>query len=661
MKTIISKLKITGKLLIFSVTFTLIVILTSGCDYLSLADDILPPPGSELPAAHPTRPAESGPLYPLVALNPIAGEVIYQEACTPCHGTNGRGDGPQASRLSRPPNSLALPEVYSQATPAEWYSIVTEGNLDRSMPPFSSLSARQRWDVVAYLYILNTTPETHLEGMDLYQANCAECHGESGRGDGPKSGSLSTVPTNFTDQAFMAKNSANDFYVAITQGVGTDMPSFSDQLSEDDRWTLATTLRSFTFAISGERVETLEIETEPLEDLEAFPQPDDPEVSTPMEESELTSETGRVTGMVINASGGTVPTGSEVSLHGFENMQETFTEKAIVQPDGSFSFEAVEMPEGRAYIASIEYQQTPYGSDVVVVDALTNSFDLKIHVFDATTDASVLAVDRLHIFFEYQEPNTLSVTELYILSNPSTYTVVPTDSGEPVIIFNLPDGASNLRFDDGMVGERFIETAGGFGDTAVVRPGMGAHQVLYAYDMPYERELHLTHPLSMPIEAVVILMRDDGLKLQSEHLYDAGNRDVQGENFKMYTSNRLEAGSQLAIEISGRPRIGSGFLSEGSGSDLVIGLAAFGLALIAAGILLFRRNRVDKFDKDSEIVEVGLAGEATSDEDLPEDADTLMDTIIALDDLYKEGELPEEVYHRRRFELKEQLRKLLED
>jgi len=44
----------------------------------------------------------------------------------------------------------------------------------------------------------------------------------------------------------------------------------------------------------------------------------------------------------------------------------------------------------------------------------------------------------------------------------------------------------------------------------------------------------------------------------------------------------------------------------------------------------------------------------------PEDEDTLMDAIIALDDQFHAGNLPEEAYLERRAVLKEKLRKLEE-
>ena len=120
--------------------------------------------------------------------------------------------------------------------------------------------------------------------------------------------------------------------------------------------------------------------------------------------------------------------------------------------------------------------------------------------------------------------------ELYIISNPGDKTVVPAADGQPAVTFKLPAGATNLEFQDGALGGRYIQTADGFGDTAPVRPGAGAYQVLFAYEMPYDRKLDLAQPISMPVGAVVILVPEGSIKIKSDLVQDEGVRDVQGPN-----------------------------------------------------------------------------------------------------------------------------------
>ena len=156
--------------------FLAATLLLTACEF-SLAADITPPPGSEVRSAVTPQPAQlSGPLYPMVPPNPKAGADIYAEKCAPCHGETGLGDGPRAAQLANPVSALGSVELARRSTPARWYTMVTQGNLEKFMPPFNSLSDRQRWDVVAYAFTLSITPGTVELGKELYQANCQGCH-----------------------------------------------------------------------------------------------------------------------------------------------------------------------------------------------------------------------------------------------------------------------------------------------------------------------------------------------------------------------------------------------------------------------------------------------------------------------------------------------------
>jgi len=648
------------------VLLLILAMVVSACSSFSLAEDITPPPGANVPADQPTQEVVSGPQYPLVQPDPTNGQAIYAEKCAPCHGPDGRGDGPQANQLSNPPAAIGTAQLARQSTPSEWYTIITQGNLERFMPPFSnSLNERQRWDVVAYVYTLSAAPGTLAQGAELYQANCAGCHGEEGQGDGPEAAGLATPPTDFTRQATMAEKPANSLFQAMTEGVPPDMPAFGDELSDEERWALAAYLRSLTFAAPGE---TALLENTPAATEGIAPQETGAAEGTPSGVTELTPQatgaalaTGTVSGQVVKASGGELPDDLNITLHGFDQMQETITLSTTVQSDGNFAFEGVDMPAGRAFIASLEYDETIYGSDITVVEEGTSELELVVPIYETTTNAEVLSVDRLHIFFEYQEPDTLRVVELYVISNLSDRTLVAPAEGEPVVTFDVPEEALNLQFEEGSMGGRFVKTPAGFGDTAVIRPGMGQHQVVFAYDLPYQRKLDLTHPVNIPVNAVVVLAPEDGLKLKSEQLQDAGSRDVQGMSYHMYTSERMEAGADLAISISGRPASGGLGLVSGSSTSLVIGVAAFGLALVVAGVWLYRRNGAGERQRRA-LLGSGGAGErqrrallGSGGEELPEEREALMDAIIALDDMYQAGELPEEAYRERRAELKEKL------
>lgn len=74
---------------------------------------------------------------------------------------------------------------------------------------------------------------------ELFQAQCAACHGIQGRGDGPAAKGMDPPASNFHDQARMRQRSVYGLYNTITLGVaGTPMRAFSE-LSEADRWALS--------------------------------------------------------------------------------------------------------------------------------------------------------------------------------------------------------------------------------------------------------------------------------------------------------------------------------------------------------------------------------------------------------------------------------------
>lgn len=631
-----------------------VLLMSAGCSF-NLAGDVTPPPGYQPPSMlSPQATSPHGQLFPLVPPDPKNGKVIYAEKCAPCHGVLGLGDGPQAAQLPEDVLPIGRAQEARRAVPLEWYLIITEGNLERFMPPFKSLSDRQRWDVTAYIFTLSMEAEQLSQGAELYAEYCSNCHGSRGAGDGPAAQGLSVRVADLTDMRAMVALSGEMIYEAITQGVPPAMPGFAALLDEEQRWALVDYVRTLGFTSSGIEQAEASASEEPGE-TEQAPQIDTTARTTPPIATATTISStlplGRVSGMVTHGGGEALPEGIEVTLRGFDHTTAVFTSTMPLSADGTYAFEGVEMPTGRIFLATVDFEGVTYGSEIVSVEEGQLSLDLPVEVFSSTSDTSAIVVDRLHFFFEFLDENTLRVVELYVISNQSNLTVVAPEGEQAVLRFSLPSEARNLDFDGGEIGERFIALERGFADTQPVRPGKGTHQILLSYEMPYQRKLDLVRRMDFPVQAVVILSPLDSIKIKGEGVVDAGTRAIQGVEFRMYNASGKQAGEEFHLTISGNPSgLGSVLISD-SGGNLVIGLAALGMTLVAAGIWMMRRNAKKQASPEEPL--------AAPDEPVPQDAESIMDAILALDDLYQEGKLPAKAYQRRREELKARLRHAL--
>jgi cytochrome c oxidase cbb3-type subunit I/II len=217
------------------------------------------------------------------------GRDIFSMSCVACHGNYGRGDGTVGSMLSPrrapQPRNFTSSEFKFRSTPsgqlpttADLYRTITEGiagsggpltfglNRSRIMPSFRYMPEEQRLELIEFVKSLNPayweqrdiktvaipplppmTPERTARGRQLYMdAECWQCHGENGRGDGPSApelkdnSGLPIVPTDLTHPNRFKNGAApQDLYRTLMTGLlGTPMPSYADSLEPEQAWDL---------------------------------------------------------------------------------------------------------------------------------------------------------------------------------------------------------------------------------------------------------------------------------------------------------------------------------------------------------------------------------------------------------------------------------------
>lgn len=582
----------------------------SGCS-VSLAADVTPPPNLVQQDPKPVSPT-TAPTVVLPMMDPDIrnGEIIYGQKCVACHGETGMGDGVQSSQLPNPVVPLGDINIAKDAKPFDWYKVITVGNFERFMPGFQSLSDRERWDVTAYALTLSLSETAINNGAVIFSENCIECHTEE------------KLP--LKSVSAMAEKSLSDILQIITSGLGDDMPAFADELSNEEQLTVASYVRYLSFSKS--KPQAGEPETEMTEDEETVG--DDIASEQPEEFS--------ITGTLADLD--TVPDDVSVTLTGYDGMEMVFQMEAPVLDDRSYKFGGLENVSGRIYQASVVIDGIQHTSDVLhepLMDKKGN-VDLPIIIAKTSFDSSALYAERMHVFFDFVAEDLIQIVEMYVIQNPTDTVVIPKDDLTPVVRFKLPAGAQNFQFEGGMIGREFIELEEGFGSMQSFAAN-ASNQILFAFEIPYEKSLDLALELPFLVNASIFMLPSDVVKFSSEQLVFSGERDIQGMNIQTYSGGTMNAGSSINMSLSGKVNDNVAIVQSGNTTSMIIGGSVLLIAILGAIIYFRKKLKKDEVFDDEEAVE--------------EDLESLVDAVIALDDAFQSGEIPEAAYYNRRNEL----------
>ncbi|MGH7638807.1 MAG: FTR1 family protein, partial [Gemmatimonadaceae bacterium] len=151
---------------------------------------------------------------------------LYEANCASCHGVGGIGNGPASRGMTPTPPAIGDAATMHDVSPATMYRVVSVGIGGTPMPGYgATMTAEQRWNIVAYLLSLRATPQQVAEGEGLYAQGCITCHGGLGAGDGPVARSLTRLPGDIGSLGYQASRSDLELAKVVAEGVaGTAMP-----------------------------------------------------------------------------------------------------------------------------------------------------------------------------------------------------------------------------------------------------------------------------------------------------------------------------------------------------------------------------------------------------------------------------------------------------
>jgi len=224
------------------------------------------------------------------------GKKVFNYVCAPCHGKDGRGDGVVNSTVLVKPRNFTngifkfrSTESGALPTDEDLYKSISLGFNHTAMPSFSHLSPEDRHALVEYIKTFSDrfsnpneyplkpvdignpiplTPQSIAKGREIYlRSGCWNCHGESGKGDGPSAkqgfkddwGNPLPIPDLTNPDEVKRADNVIDIYLVFTTGLnGAPMPSYKDVLTDEERWHLANYIYALIHGIASYDGKTIE-------------------------------------------------------------------------------------------------------------------------------------------------------------------------------------------------------------------------------------------------------------------------------------------------------------------------------------------------------------------------------------------------------------------
>lgn len=171
------------------------------------------------------------------------GAASYRRYCAGCHGSDGRGDGPDAKFFADPPRDLR-DGVLRHFDTATLVRRIRDG---RPLAVTRDPRTLERWqdDTGALMdhveRIARTGPAVVRRGQRLWQARCERCHGPLGV---PPDDAPNEAPADLSDPTVQRRLDDADLRDAVRHGV-PGMPALDDPPAGDDVAPLAAWVRMF--------------------------------------------------------------------------------------------------------------------------------------------------------------------------------------------------------------------------------------------------------------------------------------------------------------------------------------------------------------------------------------------------------------------------------
>lgn len=571
------------------------------------------------------------------------GAQVFATNCTKCHGAGGKGDGELVKANQIPsPGDFTNPDKLGGQTPLDVFKTITNGRLDKLMPPWASgLPEADRWAVAMYVYTLPYTPEQialgdKLAGSDTLVAN----------------GALNRLSNQYSQQQTMINLSDK----VIETQISAD--SAVQTMTPEQRRALVIYLRRRTLAGAGNPTPAPAVAAQVTAQNTA--KPASTEEATKLPATAAAQGTGVINGNITNGTaGGKVPPNLELVLHILDQNSNETTQNTTADASNNFSFKNVPIQADRVYVVTTKYLDRVFGSDFVNGDLTKTTLDMPVKIYELTSAPDVIKLTSLTTQVN-ASGDQLQIAQVIHVQNTSDKMFTGNQKIDqdryPSITFALPKGASIMGFANDESRYSIAQDGTTITDTAPVVPG-DDHVMHVIYTMPYKDGMTVEQSIPYAVDGMVqLLLQPETMTAKTDQLASLGvqTQTQRNTNYQAYANGvKLTPGSVLKYELHGSAAATTNASASGGNvisRELIVGLlVGVGIGIVLVGVVFMVRDRM-----------VGRKPAANEyDPATQQRIDALIDQLAQLDDEFSSGKVDKKSYEKRRQRLKIRLSRLM--
>jgi cytochrome c oxidase cbb3-type subunit 3 len=182
--------------------------------------------------------------------NILMGKRLFNSYCAICHGPDGKGAGPLASKLkSKNPPANLTGEKYQSKNAEDLLKLIQGYNrADSVMPKWESVIPEGNLRSVAEYVLALTQTDVRMRGdermgREIFRLSCVACHGAMGDGSGVLAKILNAKMINYQDKP-LTSITDDELLKIIGKGKGEFMPAWEGTLASEEIRDVAAYVRS---------------------------------------------------------------------------------------------------------------------------------------------------------------------------------------------------------------------------------------------------------------------------------------------------------------------------------------------------------------------------------------------------------------------------------